>query len=84
MGWWLISKYCTAIENGYQLIWKYFGQRPIPKMNSNQQKQIATLVEKIIAQKQKGENTADNEKLIDTMVYELYFITEEEQKIIEG
>ena len=53
-------------------------------MNSNQQKQIATLVEKIIAQKQKGENTADNEKLIDTMVYELYFITEEEQKIIEG
>ena len=84
MGWWLISKYCTAIQNGYQLIWKYFGQIPIPKMNSNQQKQIARLVEKIIARKQKGENTADNEKLIDTMVYELYFITEQEQKIIEG
>lgn len=29
MGWWLISKYCTQIQNGYQLIWKYFGQIPI-------------------------------------------------------
>ncbi len=30
MGWWLISKFCTKIQNGYQLIWKYFGQIPIP------------------------------------------------------
>ncbi len=28
-GWWLITKYCTQIQNGYQLIWKYFGQIPI-------------------------------------------------------
>ncbi len=31
MGWWLISKYCTQIQNGYQLIWNYFGRIPIPK-----------------------------------------------------
>jgi len=30
LGWWLITKYCTQIQNGYQLIWKYFGQIPIP------------------------------------------------------
>lgn len=30
MGWWLITKFCTQIQNGYQLIWKYFGQIPIP------------------------------------------------------
>jgi len=30
MGWWLITKYCTQIQNGCQLIWKYFGQIPIP------------------------------------------------------
>jgi Type I restriction-modification system methyltransferase subunit len=30
MGWWLISKFCTQIQNGYQLIWKYFGQIPTP------------------------------------------------------
>jgi len=29
MGWWLITKYCTQIQNGYQLIWKYFGQIPM-------------------------------------------------------
>ncbi len=29
IGWWLISKYCTAIQSGYQLIWKYFSQIPI-------------------------------------------------------
>ena len=29
MGWWLISKYCTQIQNGYQLIWNYFGLIPI-------------------------------------------------------
>ncbi|MGL6225253.1 MAG: TaqI-like C-terminal specificity domain-containing protein [Thermoguttaceae bacterium] len=29
MGWWLISKFCTQIQNGYQLIWKYFGNIPI-------------------------------------------------------
>ncbi|WP_311135709.1 Eco57I restriction-modification methylase domain-containing protein [Kaistella polysaccharea] len=30
MGWWLISKFCTQIQNGYQLIWNYFGQIPVP------------------------------------------------------
>lgn len=29
MGWWLLTKYCTQIQNGVQLIWKYFGQIPI-------------------------------------------------------
>ena len=30
MGWWLITKNCSQIQNGYQLIWKYFGKIPIP------------------------------------------------------
>jgi type I restriction-modification system DNA methylase subunit len=34
MGWWLISKFCTQIQNGCQLIWKYFGLIPIPKILS--------------------------------------------------
>lgn len=33
MGWWLITKYCTQIQNGSQLIWKYFGQIPVPNTN---------------------------------------------------
>ena len=35
MGWWLITKYCTQIQNGCQLIWKYFGQIPVPKTNDD-------------------------------------------------
>ena len=30
MGWWLISKYCPQIQNGYQLIWDNFKQISIP------------------------------------------------------
>ena len=35
MGWWLITKYCTQIQNGYQLIWKYFSQTPIPPLTES-------------------------------------------------
>lgn len=35
MGWWLITKFCSQIQNGYQLIWKYFGQIPIPAVNND-------------------------------------------------
>ena len=57
-------------------------QIPIP--STEQETKMNELVDKIIAQKQKEESTADNEKLIDIMVYELYHITEDEQKLIEG
>lgn len=57
-------------------------QIPIP--TPEQETKMNELVDKIIAQKQKGESTADNEKLIDIMVYELYHITADEQKLIEG
>ena len=35
MGWWLITKFCSQIQNGCQLIWKYFGQIPIAGSNAN-------------------------------------------------
>ncbi len=30
MGWWMISKYCPQIQNGYQLIWDNFKQISVP------------------------------------------------------
>lgn len=36
VGWWLITKYCSQIQNGYQLIWKYFGKIPIPSFSENE------------------------------------------------
>jgi type I restriction-modification system DNA methylase subunit len=46
MGWWLITKYCTQIQNGCQLIWKYFGQIPVPELNSPE---LTALVEKMLS-----------------------------------
>jgi hypothetical protein len=85
MGWWLISKYCTAIQNGYQLIWKYFSQIPIATGNDNVRQKISDLVNEILSIKKQNPISAsiDLENQIDQLVYQLYELTEEEIKIIE-
>jgi hypothetical protein len=86
MGWWLISKYCTAIQNGYQLIWKYFSQIPIATGNDLVREKVSDLVNEILLTK-KQNPTADTtalENQIDQLVYQLYGLTEEEIKIIEN
>ena len=60
MGWWLITKYCTQIQNGCQLIWKYFGQRPIPEITNSVE--LTTLVNTMIAK------TAQQQKLVNTLI----------------
>jgi adenine-specific DNA-methyltransferase len=84
-GWWLISKYCTAIQNGYQLIWKYFSQIPIAKRNETVRIQIEVLVNAIIEAKKQNASidTSELETQIDQLVYQLYDLTEEEIEIIE-
>ena len=86
MGWWLISKYCTAIQNGFQLIWKYFSQIPIATGNDTVKNKIADLVDKVISIKKQNPtaDTSDLEAQIDQLVYQLYDLTEEEIKIVEG
>ena len=91
MGWWLISKYCTAIQNGFQLIWNYFGQILIPQANEAQTKKIIAKVEQILAVKNRSvepfdpaTDTSQLESEIDAMVYELYGLTAEEIAIVEG
>jgi hypothetical protein len=56
MGWWLITKYCTQIQNGCQLIWKYFGQIPVPELNSPE---LTALVDKMLSLTQKQQNTTN-------------------------
>jgi len=83
MGWWLISKYCTQIQNGYQLIWQYLSKIPVPKALPST---LGGLVEKIISMK-KADSNADTSALesqIDQLVYKLYGLTEEEIAIVEG
>ncbi|MDP3301112.1 MAG: TaqI-like C-terminal specificity domain-containing protein [Sulfuricurvum sp.] len=45
IGWFLISSYCTSIQNGYQLIWKYLEQIPIPATISDEER---TKIEKLV------------------------------------
>ncbi|WP_394331318.1 Eco57I restriction-modification methylase domain-containing protein [Pricia antarctica] len=44
MGWWLITKYCTQIQNGCQLIWKYFGRIPIPDLNGELDDSVNSMI----------------------------------------
>lgn len=83
LGWFLISHYCTAIQNGYQLIWKYLSNMPIPIERSEL---LVAATSNLVSAKQ-SDPTSDTTALeaeIDRMVYELYGLTEEEVAIVEG
>lgn len=57
---------------------------PFVDLKSNHQDEIAKQVDKIILLKQQGKDSSEEEKKIDELVYKLYDITADEQKIIEG
>ena len=57
---------------------------PIPQLNEKQQKPFISIVDKILALKKQGKDTTELEAQIDKMVYELYDLTPEEIKIVEG
>ena len=83
IGWWLISKYCTAIQNGYQLIWQYFGQIPI-STNESYKNEIIGLVNDVILSKENERDTTTLESEINRLVYQLYDLTEDEIELIEN
>ncbi len=86
MGWYLISNYCTAIQNGYQLIYQYFGQIPIPLRLADSQEVLTAKADQILTAKA-ADSTADTSALeaeIDRLVYALYGLTDEEIAIVEG
>jgi len=56
---------------------------PLYKPTDSEANKIATLVDKIIIQKEQGKSSKDNETKIDELVYKLYELTSEEIKIIE-
>jgi hypothetical protein len=84
VGWFLISNYCTAIQNGFQLIWQYLRKIPLPEIHIAAQQRIINLVDQILIAKQNGEDTTTLETQIDQLVYQLYNLTPEEIKIVEG
>jgi hypothetical protein len=61
-------------------------QLPIPKISQEQQQPIIVLVDQILTAKKSSPkaDTSELEKEIDKIVYELYGLSEEEIRIIEG
>jgi len=103
LGWFMISNYCTQIQNGYQLIFNYLGKIPIRTIDQVDPVDVArhdrmvSLVDQMLSlhkQLQEArtpyEQTALQRQIeatdeqIDTLVYELYGLNEEEIKIVEG
>ena len=64
----------------------YINPLPIKVVTKEQQQEIITLVDKILAAKKQDSSTdtTEWEKLIDQKVYELYGLTPEEIAIVEG
>lgn len=83
MGWWLISKFCTQIQNGYQLIWQYLGKIPVPKTLPPE---LTALVEEILAAKKENPSADVSalEEKIDNLVFDLYDLTPDEREIVKG
>lgn len=85
IGWFLISTYCTAIQNGFQLIWKYLENIPIPNKAFDEQSSIEQMVSIVLSAKAQNP-TADTSALeaeIDMLVYQMYGLTEEEIQLVE-
>ncbi|MBP5364632.1 MAG: Eco57I restriction-modification methylase domain-containing protein [Bacteroidales bacterium] len=78
---WYSRKYRMPTIGGYEL-----DSIPIPAATSDQQQPIIDLVDSILAAKKANPqaDTSEDEKEIDRLVYDLYGLTEEEIKIIEG
>jgi len=60
--WFLISQFCTQIQNGYQISYDYFKQIPIPKIDKEKQLPFIKLVDEILSLKPK---IKDYKKLLE-------------------
>ncbi|MDR2171847.1 MAG: Eco57I restriction-modification methylase domain-containing protein, partial [Planctomycetaceae bacterium] len=87
----LNSKYAAVLltnirGNGLNIYPEHLRNLPIPAITLKKQQPIISLVNKIIAAKSKkhNANTTKLESKIDSLVYKLYGLTEDEIKIVEG
>ncbi|EAJ5687317.1 class I SAM-dependent DNA methyltransferase [Campylobacter lari] len=76
-------------ESGFRYKKAFLEKLPIPKINSKNEKlanELVSLVDEILKAKEqnKNANTQEQENKINSIVYKLYNLTEEEIKIIEG
>ena len=79
-----IRENCPELQGGTRELSKIFFENiPIPPLSESEQKPFVALVEKILAGKERGEDTTGLEREIDLMVYRLYGLSYEEVKVID-
>ncbi|MBX2931555.1 MAG: class I SAM-dependent DNA methyltransferase [Chitinophagaceae bacterium] len=77
---WSISRRGGYLEYKVQYIEKI----PIKNISEKEQRPFIDLVERILVERKNDNDTTDLENQIDQLVYQLYELTEEEIKIVEG
>jgi hypothetical protein len=85
--WWILSRLTNQVQNQYSKIQvNQLARFPIATATETQRRAIEERVEKILAAKKKNPNadTIQVEREIDEIVYEIYGLTEEERRIVEG
>ncbi|EME7326508.1 class I SAM-dependent DNA methyltransferase [Campylobacter jejuni] len=88
--WWFLQKTSVVMRGGfYRIKPAYIEKFCIPKINSKNEKladELINLVDEILKAKEqdKNANTQELENKINSLVYKLYNLTEDEIKIIEG
>lgn len=85
----ILSKLEKLGASGYEMSKIFVEKLPIPKINSKNQKiadELINLADEILKAKEqdKNANTQELENKINSLVYKLYNLTEEEIKTIEG
>ncbi|MBK9456819.1 MAG: hypothetical protein IPO24_15150 [Bacteroidetes bacterium] len=85
--WHFLKSICVIRSGGYiEVKPQYFEQIPIPDIDPNMKTELFELTEKIIQAKTNNlqAEIPSLESQIDQLVYQLYNLTEEEIKIVEG
>ena len=71
-------------DKGFRYKKAYLENFPIPKISEVEQQFFINIVDIILAKKENNEDTSQEEREIDMLVYNLYDLTEEEIRIVEG
>ncbi len=84
INWFYVNQFTNESNLTVNLSKSYLSQIPLVIPNKNNELEIISLVETILAKKQDNKDTSSEEAQIDQLVYQLYELTEEEIQIIEG
>lgn len=79
MGWWLVSKICPRIQNGFVLTWEHFKNVLIPRELPNS---LVDIAEQILEGQQQGADTTELEGKAESLVYSTYGLSPEEIDLV--